>query len=144
MLTTVAMAAGDGVLDELDERGMLAAGELVQQVPHKALAFDVWLRFIGGSVAASVWRGRSILFPAECRACGCPTRIGADISTGDLRYGTILTKLKSFGSSLGQAQFFPEKPELGYAQMTASKPLIWCNRLGNNVLRKLCASVPSI
>ena len=34
-------AAGDGVLDELDERGVLAAGELGQQVRHS------WERLIG-------------------------------------------------------------------------------------------------
>ncbi len=49
-------AAGDGVLDELDERGVLAAGELAQQVPHVALPPDEWVWFVCDSVMASIWR----------------------------------------------------------------------------------------
>ncbi len=46
--------AGDGVFDELDERGVLAAGELAQKIPHVGLAFDVWLWFGCDSIVASI------------------------------------------------------------------------------------------
>ena len=49
-------AAGDGVLDELDQRGVLAAGELAQQVSHVALTLDACLWFVCDSVMARIWR----------------------------------------------------------------------------------------
>jgi hypothetical protein len=34
---------------------VLAAGELVQQIPHVALTLDGWLWFMCGSLEADIW-----------------------------------------------------------------------------------------